>query len=114
MRSCIRTRLYGGKDMKKITILTPIRSTDFGIQCELDTPPGTGAVILCRNTGTGLDPFTLCLDHQVYIKKIEATMEDMNGASINEIVAIPIRSEEYIKVATKNAKWMTGVNVKKG
>jgi hypothetical protein len=87
--------------MKKVTILAPTTSTDFGEQCELDTPPGADAVVLCRNTGEGLKPFTLCLDHQVYIKKIEAAMESMNGLSMNEIVAIPIRSDEYIKVAVK-------------
>ena len=86
---------------KDITILTPIRSTDFGLQCVLDTPPGAGAVILCRNTGKGLEPFTLCLNHQVYVKKIEKAMEDMDGLSMNEIVAIPFRHEENITVATK-------------
>lgn len=89
----------------KLTILVPTTHTDFGEQCELDTPPGTGAVVLCRNTGRGLEPFTLYLDHQVYVKEVEEVMADMNGLSINEIVAIPIRSDEYIKVAEK--KWPT-------
>ncbi len=87
--------------MKKVRILTPTVPTDFGEQCDLDTPLKTGAVVLCRNTGRGLEPFTLCLAHQVYVKKVESAMESMNGLSINEIVAIPIRSEEYIKVAVK-------------
>ncbi len=87
--------------MKDIIILTPVKHTCFGYKCELDAPLDADVVILCKNTGKGLEPFALCLPHQVYIKKIDAAMTNMNGLSMNDIVAIPARSKEYIKVAEK-------------
>lgn len=93
--------------MESIEILVPTRHTDFGDQCILDTPLGAEAVVLSRNIGRGLEPFTLCLDHQVYTKKIEAAMEGMSGLSINTIVAIPVRSGEYINVAVKGNQGTT-------
>lgn len=54
-------------------------------------PKEADVVILCKNNGYGLVPFTICLPHQVYKEKLKLPP----GTSVT---AIPVRSSEYIDI----------------
>jgi len=55
------------------------------------------AVVLCTRSFGGLKPLRLLLTHQIYTEDIEKLLEDR---TIREVVAIPIRTQEYITIST--------------
>ena len=57
------------------------------------------SVLLCRNSGYGIIPIRMLLPHQIYLKTLEEVIRD--HPDTREITLIPIRSKEYITLATK-------------
>jgi hypothetical protein len=66
---------------------------------ELNEPKDAGAVVICVNNGRGLRPIRLLLPHQVYKKDLTELWKKHELGEYGEIVAIPVRSEEYIRIA---------------
>ena len=75
--------------------------TVFGMSANLEVPSDADVVIICKNSGGGLQPITLLLPHQLYRKDLTQIMRDIGGSYHGEVVAIPGRSKEYITVAEK-------------
>lgn len=82
-------------------ILKNMKQTSFGLMLELNEPKDAGAVIICVNNGRGLKPVRLLLPHQVYKADLTELWKkhNLDEYGHGEIVAIPVRSEEYIKIA---------------
>ena len=66
---------------------------------ELNEPKDAGAVVICVNNGRGLRPIRLLLPHQVYKKDLTELWKKHELGEYGEIVAIPVRLEEYIRIA---------------
>jgi len=77
---------------------TGLSQNNFGTVVKHKMPEGAGAVVLCTNYGGGLKPVRILLPGQVYTKTLEELAKD---PMVKEIVLIPIRSHEYITIATK-------------
>jgi len=80
---------------------TGLSQNNFGTVVEYKMPEGAGAVVLCANYGNyggGFKPVRILLPGQVYTKALEELAKD---SMVSEIVLIPIRSHEYITIATK-------------
>ena len=78
--------------------VTGLHKNNFGTVVKFNVPDECDAVILCANYGGGLKPLTILLTHQIYKEYLEKLLEDR---TIRELVVIPIRSKEYLTIATK-------------
>lgn len=77
--------------------VTGLHKNNFGTVIKFKVPDDCGAVVLCANYGGGLKPLKILLPHQIYKEDLEKLLEDR---TIREVVVIPIRSEEYLTIAT--------------
>lgn len=71
--------------------------TDFGLRYKFTTPKNCQTVVLCYNTGTGLQPYKVCLPHQVYVKTVAKMVAE--NPETKYITVLPVYCS-YIDVAT--------------
>ena len=79
-----------------INALTEIVETDFGPRYKFSTPKNCQTVVLCYNTGTGLNPYKVCMTHQVYVKTVEKMIAEYPETKY--VTALPVY-RSYIDIA---------------
>jgi len=77
----------------------------------LSLPPETDAVVLCRNRGHGLEPFSVRAADQIFVEELRTAATDKKAvagavAGIVEIYAIPFRLSEFAIIFTNSKKAM--------
>ena len=84
---------WSKREVKDLSLRVGKRGTE-GEYLHIEIPPGCNVVILCKMKQNGLEPFHLCLPHQVQVERLRAILE--RESDVRDIVAVPVQSDQYI------------------
>jgi hypothetical protein len=82
---------WSRREVSEVEYTVPLHTGSMPF-LQIDSP--AEVVILCRLTSSGLEPFRLCLSHQVTPRVVEEELK----AGATQVVAIPARRDEYVSL----------------
>lgn len=83
-----------------VSFLFPLKPSIFGQYVDFAVPPDCDVVILCKRGAGGLRPIKLLLPHQIYEADIRDLLVKQESGLGDDVYVVPVRSSEYIKIAT--------------
>ncbi len=89
-----------GELPRKPEFLVPVKADPtFGPWLKIDMPEGADVLVLCTVGSRGIKPLRVLLPHQVHTREVHELL-----AEDEAVMVIPIRSQEYVKVAQREPR----------